>query len=54
MDSAVTAQLGFGGHSDPVTLSTEFKKYGWQVTGSPKSSRGGLAADEVFAVAGGQ
>ena len=39
MDSAVTAQLGFGGHSDPVTLSTEFKKYGWQVTGSPKSSR---------------
>ena len=33
MDSAVTAQLGFGGHSDPVTLSTEFKKYGWQVTG---------------------
>ena len=40
MDSAVTAQLGFlGGASDPVTLSTEFKKYGWQVTGSPKSSR---------------
>ena len=39
MDSAVTAQLGFGGYSDPVTLSTEFKKYGWQVTGSPKSSR---------------
>ena len=39
MDSAVTAQLGFGGHSDPVTLSTEFKKYGWQITGSPKSSR---------------
>jgi hypothetical protein len=39
MDSAVTAQLGFGGHSDPVTLSSEFKKYGWQVTGSPKSSR---------------
>ena len=39
MDSAVTAQLGFGGHSDPVTLSTAFKKYGWQVTGSPKSSR---------------
>ena len=39
MDSAVTAQLGFGDHSDPVTLSTEFKKYGWQVTGSPKSSR---------------
>jgi len=39
MDSAVTAQLGFGGHSDPVTQSTEFKKYGWQVTGSPKSSR---------------
>ena len=38
MDSAVTAQLGFGGHSDPVTLSTEFKKYGRQVTGSPKSS----------------
>ena len=22
-----------------MTLSTEFKKYGWQVTGSPKSSR---------------
>ncbi|QNJ03724.1 hypothetical protein SynPROSU1_02128 [Synechococcus sp. PROS-U-1] len=39
MDSAVTAQLGFGGYSDPVTLSTEFKKYGWLVTGSPKSSR---------------
>ena len=29
----------FGGASDPVTLSTEFKKYGWEVTGSPKSSR---------------
>lgn len=39
MDSAVTAQLGFGGYSDPVTLSSEFKKYGWHVTGSPKSSR---------------
>ena len=39
MDSAVTAQLGFGGYSDPVTLSTEFKKDGWQVTGSPQSSR---------------
>ena len=26
MDSAVTAQLGFGGYADPVTLSTEFKK----------------------------
>ena len=39
MDSAVTAQLGFGGYADPVTLSTEFKKYGWDVTGSPKSSR---------------
>jgi hypothetical protein len=39
MDSAVTAQLGFGGWSDPVTLSSEFKKYGWEVTGSPKSSR---------------
>ena len=39
MDSAVTAQLGFGGASDPVTLSTEFKKYGWEVTVSPKSSR---------------
>ena len=38
IDSAVRAQLGFGGYSDPVTLSTEFKKYGWQVTGSPKSS----------------
>ena len=39
MDSAVTAQLGFGGYKDPVTLSSEFKKYGWEVTGSPKSSR---------------
>ena len=39
MDSAVTAQLGFGGYGDPVTLSSEFKKYGWHVTGSPKSSR---------------
>ena len=39
MDSANTAQLGFGGHSDPVTLKTEFKIYGWQVTGSPKSNR---------------
>ena len=39
MDSAVTAQLGFGGYTDPVTLSSEFKKYGWEVTGSPKSSR---------------
>ena len=39
MDSAVTAQLGFGGYADPVTLSTEFRKYGWEVTGSPKSSR---------------
>ena len=39
MDSAVTAQLGFGGYSDPVTMSSEFKKYGWAVTGSPKSSR---------------
>ena len=28
MDSAVTAQLGFGGYADLVTLSTEFKKYG--------------------------
>ena len=39
MDSAVTAQLGFGGYGDPVTLSSEFKRHGWEVTGSPKSSR---------------
>jgi hypothetical protein len=39
MDSAVTAQLGFGGWDDPVTLSSEFKRWGWNVTGSPKSSR---------------
>jgi len=39
MDAAVTAQLGFGGYKDPVTLSSEFKKYGWEVTGSPKGSR---------------
>ena len=39
MDSAVTAQLGFGGYKDPVTLSSVFKKYGWEVTGSPKSIR---------------
>ena len=39
MDSAVTTQLGFGRHSDPVTLSSEFKKYGRQVTGSPKRHR---------------
>ena len=23
---------------DPVTFSTEFKKYGWQVTGSPRAA----------------
>ena len=39
VDSAVTAQLGFGGYSDPVTLSIELEEYGWKVTGSPKSSR---------------
>ena len=39
MDSAVTASLGFGGYADPVTMSSEFSKYGWSVTGSPKSSR---------------
>jgi hypothetical protein len=39
MDSAVTAQLGFGGWDDPVTLSSEFSRWGWNVTGSPKSSR---------------
>ena len=41
MDSAVTAQLAFGGHSDPMTVSTEFKTYSWKVTGSPKSNRAG-------------
>ena len=39
MDAAVTAQLGYGTYKDPITLSTEFKKYGWAVTGSPKGSR---------------
>ena len=39
MDSAVTAQLGYSDYKGPVTLSSEFSKYGWDVTGSPKSSR---------------
>lgn len=39
MDSAVCAQLGIGSYSGPVTLASEFEKYGWKVTGSPKSSR---------------
>ena len=34
-----SAQFDFVGHCDPVTLSTEFKKYGWDITGRPKSSR---------------
>lgn len=39
MDSAVTAQLGYSDYKGPVTLSSEFSKYGWDVTGSPKGSR---------------
>ena len=39
VDSAVTAQLGFGGYSDSVTLCTELEEYGWKMTGSPKSIR---------------
>ena len=34
-----SAQFDLSGHCDPVTLSTEFKKYGWDITGRPKSSR---------------
>ena len=37
VDSAVTEQLGFGGYSDQVTLSTDLEEYGWKVTGSPKN-----------------
>ncbi len=41
MDSAVTAQLGYvqDGWDAPVTLANQFDEYGFQVTGSPKSSR---------------
>lgn len=39
MDSAVCAQLGIGSYSGPVTLASEFERYGWHITGSPKSSR---------------
>ena len=41
MDSAVSAQLGYTqeGWSAPVTLANQFSEYGFQVTGSPKSSR---------------
>ena len=41
MDAAVCAQLGYAAspYSGPVTLATEFAKYGWKVSGSPKGSR---------------
>ena len=29
MDSAISAQLGFGDYSGPVTLASEFRKHGW-------------------------
>jgi len=41
MDSAVTAQLGYTqeGWDAPVTLANDFSRYGFNITGSPKSSR---------------
>ena len=41
MDSAVTAQLGYTqeGWDAPVTLANDFARYGFNITGSPKSSR---------------
>ena len=43
----------FGGQSDPITVSTEFKRYGWKVTGSTKKqSCRGMAADENVVVSG--